>query len=212
MAGGRARMPQPGGPAFGVGPTLWTRPSVLDWSMRTRFLLQPRFDSVQHRGLPQGPVVGRRKHQDGLLPDFFAVAGGAAWGVQLASTFPPIRARSDYAPTRDEPQPDQPLAAGRTEQVELPSLNLLLDLVQSERDKQRAHFDSLGGKAGIILGFTGLIITLAPNCRSGMSSFWCSPHLQLQVLPWRPSFRGSIQSLRWGRCASTSPPRRAMRN
>jgi hypothetical protein len=67
----------------------------------------------------------------------------------------------------DEPQPDQPLAAGRTEQVELPSLNLLLDLVQSERDKQRAHFDSLDGKAGIILGFTGLIITLAPELPIG---------------------------------------------
>jgi hypothetical protein len=31
----------------------------------------------------------------------------------------------------------------------LPSLELLLELVQSERDKQLAHFDALDSKAGI---------------------------------------------------------------
>lgn len=53
------------------------------------------------------------------------------------------------------------------ERVDLPSLDLLFDLVQSERDKQRAHFDSLDGKAGIVLGFTGLLVTLAPELPIG---------------------------------------------
>lgn len=51
--------------------------------------------------------------------------------------------------------------------IDLPSLDLLFDLVQSERDKQRAHFDSLDGKAGIVLGFTGLLVTLAPDLPIG---------------------------------------------
>ena len=162
MAGGRARTPQPGGPAFGVGPTLW------DAAIRARLEHAHTFSPPTKIRLcaaprpPTGPVVGRGSIRTVFCRTFSPKRGEPAWGVQLASTFPPIRALGDYAPTMDEPQPDQPLAAGRTEQVELPSLNLLLDLVQSERDKQRAHFDSLDGKAGIILGFTGLIITLAP--------------------------------------------------
>lgn len=46
----------------------------------------------------------------------------------------------------------------------LPSLDLILDLVQSERDKQLAHFDALDNKIGIaVLGFSGLLIALAPD-------------------------------------------------
>jgi hypothetical protein len=45
----------------------------------------------------------------------------------------------------------------------LPSLNLLLELIQAERDKQLKHFDALDNKAGIVLGFGGLLITLAPD-------------------------------------------------
>lgn len=45
----------------------------------------------------------------------------------------------------------------------LPSLDLLLELVQRERDKQLAHLDALDNKAGIVLGFAGLLITLAPD-------------------------------------------------
>lgn len=44
----------------------------------------------------------------------------------------------------------------------LPSLELLLDLVQREREKQLAHLDALDGKAGVVLGFAGLLITLTP--------------------------------------------------
>jgi len=45
----------------------------------------------------------------------------------------------------------------------LPSLELLLELVQHERDKQLAHLDALDNKAGIVLGFGGLLIALAPE-------------------------------------------------
>lgn len=49
----------------------------------------------------------------------------------------------------------------------LPSLELLLDLVQRERDKQLTHLDALDNKAGIVLGFAGLLITLAPDVAVG---------------------------------------------
>lgn len=42
----------------------------------------------------------------------------------------------------------------------LPSLTLLLDLSQGEREKQLAHFDALDAKAGIVLGFAGVLIAL----------------------------------------------------
>lgn len=45
----------------------------------------------------------------------------------------------------------------------LPSLDLILALVQAERDKQLGHFDALDNKIGIVLGFSGLLITLAPD-------------------------------------------------
>jgi hypothetical protein len=51
--------------------------------------------------------------------------------------------------------------------VSTPSLPFLIGLVQQERDKQRAHFDSLDGKAGITLGFAGLLVTLAPGLPLG---------------------------------------------
>lgn len=47
------------------------------------------------------------------------------------------------------------------------SLNLLLDLVQRERDKQLAHLEALDNKAGIALGFAGLLIALAPEVAVG---------------------------------------------
>lgn len=45
----------------------------------------------------------------------------------------------------------------------LPSLDILLELVQSERHKQLAHFDALDNKAGIVLAFSGLLITLSAD-------------------------------------------------
>lgn len=49
----------------------------------------------------------------------------------------------------------------------LPSLDLLLDLVQQERGHQLSHFDGLDNKAGLILGFAGLLATLAPSTAGG---------------------------------------------
>lgn len=45
----------------------------------------------------------------------------------------------------------------------MPSMELLLALVQGERDKQILHFDAVDNKAGFALGFAGLLITLAPD-------------------------------------------------
>lgn len=49
----------------------------------------------------------------------------------------------------------------------LPSLGLLLDLIQREREHQLAHFDALDTKAGLVLGFAGLLATLAPSIAGG---------------------------------------------
>ena len=45
----------------------------------------------------------------------------------------------------------------------LGSLDLVLDRIQREREKQRAHFDALDNKAGLSVGFAALLITLAPE-------------------------------------------------
>ena len=44
-----------------------------------------------------------------------------------------------------------------------PSSNLGHEMVPSERDKQLAYCDALDNKAGIVLAFSGLLITLAPD-------------------------------------------------
>ncbi len=43
------------------------------------------------------------------------------------------------------------------------SLDLLLEHVREERQHQLQHFDALDGKAGILLGFAGAIVALAPT-------------------------------------------------
>lgn len=47
----------------------------------------------------------------------------------------------------------------------LPSLDLLLQMVMLERDKQLAHFDALDTKAGVLLAFDGVLITLMRGIR-----------------------------------------------
>ena len=42
------------------------------------------------------------------------------------------------------------------------SLDLVLEEVRSERDLQLSHFDSIDTKAGIVLGFAGALVALAP--------------------------------------------------
>jgi hypothetical protein len=43
----------------------------------------------------------------------------------------------------------------------LPSLELLYELSQAERDSQLTHFDALDTKAGIVLGFAGVLMALS---------------------------------------------------
>ncbi|MEU4095272.1 hypothetical protein [Streptomyces sp. NPDC026673] len=45
----------------------------------------------------------------------------------------------------------------------LPALEVLLEVATREREEQRAHFDSLDTKAGIILAFDGVLIPLTFN-------------------------------------------------
>jgi hypothetical protein len=53
-----------------------------------------------------------------------------------------------------------------------PSLHLLIEINQAERQLQLAHFDSLDTKAGLVLGFTGVLIALGNGAGSlpGVSS------------------------------------------
>lgn len=83
----------------------------------------------------------------------------------------------------------------------LPSLDTLLEIVRDEREKQISHFDALDGKAGIVLGFAGLLITLAPDVPVlllvpgllgaavaavlALSAFWPRPHASLLPTPMR---------------------------
>lgn len=83
----------------------------------------------------------------------------------------------------------------------LPSLDTLLGVIGEERTKQIAHFDALDNKAGIVLGFAGLLITLAPDvplallvpaliaagaaAAFALLAFWPRPHATLQPTPMR---------------------------
>lgn len=44
---------------------------------------------------------------------------------------------------------------------DFPSAPLVLDVLRSGREERRAHFDSLDQKAGLALGFAGLLVTLS---------------------------------------------------
>lgn len=83
----------------------------------------------------------------------------------------------------------------------LPSLDLLLQLVQAERNKQLQHFDALDAKAGIIIGFAGVLVALAAGepgwivavgMFTGMiaggfvlAAFWPRAHPVLEPTPLR---------------------------
>lgn len=53
----------------------------------------------------------------------------------------------------------------------LPSLHLLLEVVEAERDKQLSHFDAVDNKAGMVLAFSGLLITLTPDVAPAFGIF-----------------------------------------
>jgi hypothetical protein len=48
----------------------------------------------------------------------------------------------------------------------MPSLDLLLQTVMAERDKQLAHFDALDTKAGVLLAFDGVLIAFQRPMRA----------------------------------------------
>ncbi len=48
----------------------------------------------------------------------------------------------------------------------MPSLGLILDTFERERDRQLSHFDAVDTKAGVVLGFAGVIAALATNAPS----------------------------------------------
>jgi hypothetical protein len=52
-----------------------------------------------------------------------------------------------------------------TSEPSLPSLDLLLQVMMGERDKQLAHFDGLDAKAGILLAFNGVLIVVSHGIR-----------------------------------------------
>lgn len=45
----------------------------------------------------------------------------------------------------------------------LPSLDLVLAEARSERQTQLSHFEALDAKAGVVLGFAGVLVALAPD-------------------------------------------------
>jgi hypothetical protein len=47
----------------------------------------------------------------------------------------------------------------------LPSLDLMLQIIMLERDKQLAHFDGLDAKAGVLLAFDGVLIVVSHGIR-----------------------------------------------
>jgi hypothetical protein len=56
-------------------------------------------------------------------------------------------------------------AAASDAEPRLPSLDLLLQAVMQERDRQLAHFDALDVKAGVLLAFDGVLIVVARGIR-----------------------------------------------
>jgi hypothetical protein len=49
----------------------------------------------------------------------------------------------------------------------LPSLDVLATSIQAERESQVKHFENLDTKAGLILGFSGVLVTLGNTARGG---------------------------------------------
>jgi hypothetical protein len=60
-------------------------------------------------------------------------------------------------------RPGRPLASFDVPppRKQLPSLDLVLDVLRHGRDERRAHFEALDQKAGLALGFAGVLITLS---------------------------------------------------
>ena len=59
----------------------------------------------------------------------------------------------------------KPTQAPPVPRPRFPSLDLLLQVIMQERDKQLAHFDALDTKAGILLAFDGVLIVVSHSIR-----------------------------------------------
>jgi hypothetical protein len=51
-------------------------------------------------------------------------------------------------------------------QPALPSLSIVINQVASERETTSAHAESLDTKAGVVLGFTGILVGLGATAQS----------------------------------------------
>src|SRR5258708_1520715 len=97
----------------------------------------------------------------------------------------------------------------------LPSLSILMDQVASERATMNAHAESLDTKAGIVLGFTGVLVGLGATAWAiiseivifrvgfgiGMAAavlaawaFLPRKYPVLQTLPLRETYLGATQA------------------
>jgi hypothetical protein len=97
----------------------------------------------------------------------------------------------------------------------LPSLKVLLDQVAAERETMNAHAESLDTKAGVILGFAGVLVGLGATAQAAISSdavfqsglavavaaaglaAWSvlpRPYPVMQVLPARQKLLGARES------------------
>ena len=58
---------------------------------------------------------------------------------------------------------------GVDEDQELPSLAIVLAQVAAERETMNAHAESLDGKAGVVLGFAGVLVGLGATAQAAVS-------------------------------------------
>ncbi len=73
--------------------------------------------------------------------------------------------------------------AGSSREADSPSLDLVLDQVAAEREAINAHTDSLTTKAGLVLGFAGILVGLSATAQQvDFSSFYFRIGLWAAVL------------------------------
>ena len=60
---------------------------------------------------------------------------------------------------------DDLVPAGSSREAKSPSLELVLDQMAAERDAINAHTDSLTTKAGLVLGFAGILVGLSATAQ-----------------------------------------------
>jgi hypothetical protein len=56
----------------------------------------------------------------------------------------------------------------------LPSLSLIVEQVAAERETMNTHAESLDTKAGVVLGFVGVLVGLGATAQTTVSDKWSS--------------------------------------